>query len=112
MKKIFLVITVISLTFFSCEKKDGGDKNNGDNTKEVTISSFSYSPVTLTISTGTVVKWVNNDGVAHTVTSNNDLFDSGRMENGQTFEHTFNDAGTYEYFCAYHSGMQGTIIVE
>lgn len=40
-------------------------------------------------------------------------FDSGDMEeNGAgTFDHTFDDAGSYEYFCSFHPGMTGTVNV-
>ena len=35
---------------------------------------------------------------------------SGDIPNGQTFAHTFNTAGTYNYQCAHHT-MSGTVIV-
>jgi plastocyanin len=39
------------------------------------------------------------------------LFDSGTLSPGDTFQHTFTDQGTYEYFCKIHPGMRGTIRV-
>jgi plastocyanin len=61
--------------------------------------------------------WTNNDGFAHTVTAGTrdnpaDLFDSGNVEAGETFEFTFDEPGTYEYFCSLHPGMDGTVTVE
>ncbi len=38
-------------------------------------------------------------------------FDSGIMETGQTFSYTFNEAGTYEYYCTVHPGMTAQVIV-
>ena len=42
------------------------------------------------------------------------LFDSGDLEEGGvgTFQHTFNDAGTFEYFCSIQAEMEGTIQVD
>jgi len=34
------------------------------------------------------------------------------MDNGTTWSHVFAKAGTYKYFCAYHSYMRGTVIVK
>jgi plastocyanin len=38
-------------------------------------------------------------------------FDSGIMQSGQTFRYTFNDPGTFEYFCIVHPSMVGEIVV-
>lgn len=76
-----------------------------------------FNPRTLSIKQGTTVIWTNEDSIIHTVTSgtrNNEsgIFDSGNMSGGQTFSYTFNDKGTFDYFCRPHPGMDGTIIVE
>ncbi|MCA9860596.1 MAG: hypothetical protein KC438_12780, partial [Thermomicrobiales bacterium] len=39
------------------------------------------------------------------------VFDSGFMETGATFTHTFTEAGTYPYFCMPHPWMRGTLLV-
>ena len=38
-------------------------------------------------------------------------FDSGIMQRGQTFKHTFYEAGTFEYYCTVHPAMVGKIVV-
>jgi len=38
-------------------------------------------------------------------------FDSGIMQLGQTFKHTFYEAGTFEYYCTVHPAMVGKIVV-
>ncbi len=76
-----------------------------------------YLPEVVEIETGTTVRWINEDSVAHTVTSGNieigntDLFDSGLMAQDAVFEHTFTEAGQYPYYCLLHPLMEGTIIV-
>ena len=48
---------------------------------------------------------------AHRVKANDDSFDSEDMGQGDTFEHTFDAAGTFDYICAIHPSMKGTITV-
>ena len=76
-----------------------------------------YDPQTIKVETGTAVSWTNDDTVAHTVSSGSietgqtDLFDSGIMATGAVYERTFEEAGEYEYFCALHPWMDGTVEV-
>ena len=41
-----------------------------------------------------------------------EIFDSGIISPGSTFEHTFEDSGTYDYFCIVHPWMIGTVQVQ
>ncbi len=77
----------------------------------VSISNFSYNPETLTVSVGTEVVWTNEDSEIHTVTSQNN-FDSGSIRQGEEFRYTFDQPGTFEYFCTPHPFMEGTVVVE
>ena len=70
-----------------------------------------YTPATFTIMAGTTVTWVNRDSNAHTITATNGAFDSGNLDSGAIFQHTFTQPGTYNYSCTYHSWMKGTIVV-
>lgn len=76
-----------------------------------------YSDTVLTVAPGTTVLWTNDDTIAHTVTSGNlndgitDLFDSSLFPPGETFEFTFDDAGTFDYFCVVHPWMTGAVDV-
>jgi plastocyanin len=76
----------------------------------VSISNFAFSSGSLTIATGTTVKWTNQDSVAHTVTSDGN-WDSGNLGQGATFTHQFMAPGTYNYYCKIHPFMTGVIIV-
>lgn len=78
-----------------------------------------YMPGSITIKTGDKIGWINTDEEVHTVTSglenNTDKgkqFDSGLLNNNQTFEHTFDKAGTYNYFCTVHPTMTGVVNVK
>jgi plastocyanin len=78
----------------------------------VDIGSFQFNPSPITISAGTTVVWTNRDTVPHTATSDTKgLFDTGRLQYGKSGKVTFNDAGTFTYYCAVHPFMHGTVIV-
>ena len=75
-----------------------------------------YFPYSLEVSVGDTVIWNNDDIAAHTVTSGNfpehdGLFDSNVFLSGDTFEYTFSDAGTFDYYCFVHPWMAGTVNV-
>ncbi len=77
-----------------------------------------FIPNTVTIDIGGTVTWENNDTAAHTSTGGSatdgpsGVFDSSLIMAGSSFSHTFEDAGTFDYFCMVHPWMVGTVIVE
>jgi LPXTG-motif cell wall-anchored protein len=77
----------------------------------VTIADFSFSPASLTINQGDTVTWVNNGPTPHSATANNGSFNTGILKAGQSGSHTFNQAGTFTYYCQPHPFMKGTIVV-
>ncbi len=82
-----------------------GDPQGGTN--------YMFQPVAAEIDAGTTVTWEWVDEVGHSVThSNGNDFDSGIQEEF-TFEHTFEDTGTYLYHCIPHRaiGHLGALVV-
>jgi plastocyanin len=77
----------------------------------VSIEDFAFNEATVEIASGTTVTSTNLDVAPHTVTSTEGVFDSGRMNEGENFSVTLTEPGEYTYFCEYHPGMQGTIVV-
>ena len=81
-------------------------------------SNACFSPASLTINAGDTVKWTNTDTAAHTVTSGSPangpsgVFDSSLVMGGASFENTFDEAGSYDYFCMVHPWMVGNIQVD
>ena len=87
-----------------------------------------FVPEVVTIAAGDTVKWTNPAFVTHTVTFDPAMaatpanvalpsgvvpFDSGNIEEDQSYSHTFTVKGTYKYVCKYHEamGMLGSVIV-
>jgi plastocyanin len=63
------------------------------------------------VAVGTTVTWTNQDSTAHTVTANDGSFDSGPIQPGKSFSHTFSTAGTVAYHCKIHPSMTATVTV-
>ena len=72
-----------------------------------------YSVNVLTIPVGTTITWSNNDpGMIHTVTSVDGVFDSGFLNEGDTWSYTFEEPGEFEYLCTPHPWMRAKVVVE
>ena len=101
----------------------------GPRTFEVQMRSIKYAPLELTIQVGDTVRWVNGDAVGHTVTPT-DVAAWGTpgsgdppatwLLQGDSWSFTFNEPGTYDYYCIPHAakgadgvwqGMVGRIVV-
>lgn len=76
---------------------------------EIDVVDFAYSPANIEVAPGTTVNWTNMDQVAHTVTG--EEFSSSSLKAGETFTYIFEEPGIYEYYCAFHPQMIGTVTV-
>ena len=79
---------------------------------EVTVSGMQYQPAVIEVSRGDTVTWRFRDAVPHTVTGRGGDFSSDRMTAGGSFQHTFSEAGEFDYYCAVHPNMRGKVIVK
>jgi plastocyanin len=85
------------------------------------LTDTAFQPNPVQVSVGNTVTWTNNDSQPHTVTSGSNgqpdnKFNSSPNFNpllnpGQTFSHTFTEAGDYPYFCMLHPNQVGTVSV-
>jgi plastocyanin len=78
----------------------------------ISAQNFMFSPVTLTVKSGSTVTWTNRDEEAHTVVSDSGLFRSGALDTKDSFSFKFEKAGTYHYLCSIHPKMLGTVVVQ
>ncbi len=79
----------------------------------VTISNFAFSPITITIQAGQSVQWTDMDPnpTVHTVTADDNSFNSGDLHNGDAYTLRFDTPGTYKYHCNYHPFMKAAVVV-
>ena len=65
----------------------------------------------ITINKNITVTWTNVDAMPHTVTADDNSFTSDELNQNDTYSHTFTTDGTFNYHCAIHTGMTGTVVV-
>lgn len=106
-----LVVVLASYCSKGSSYSSSMNNNTGGNNNSVTMQNMSFSITSLTVKAGTTVTWTNNDNTTHTVTADNDSFNSGDIKEGYSFTKTFNAQGTFPYHCTYHSTMKATVIV-
>jgi plastocyanin len=117
----------------------GGGGASAENDYDIGMTAVAFDPGEITVSVGDTVVWANTSSRGHTVTAYDsgipddaaffasggydstaaarDAYGSelgGLIESGNTWAHTFEVAGEYEYLCIPHeaSGMVGTVVVE
>lgn len=93
---------------------------------EVEIRLIKFRPETITVPAETQITWTQDDAGFHTVTSGtvariaggvttepDGEFSSGEIPTGSTYQFTFDEPGTYPYFCEVHPAtMTGEVTVE
>ncbi len=90
----------------------GGASETGNEVKIVGIKhDNSFDPNPIDVRVGDTVTWTNDHHVGHTVTSTSTEFNSGDIQPGQSFRHTFDKSGTFDYYCIIHPSMVGKVSV-
>lgn len=129
---LFLIMLLSAFTHF--RSLTSTDKHHIKNISDPVVTvgmtnMLKFSPDTVSIKTGDTVRWENSSMIVHTVTGDPSLetiegsaklpdkaeaFNSGMMDPDESFEHTFTEPGTYQYFCIPHEGtkMYGWVIVK
>ena len=132
MRRMGVIALVALFTFASCSTppEPAVETRAGAGASQVTIEAIAFDPAELQVSVGDTVVWTNEDeAVKHTVTSGkagdrgvpgldnakpdrpDGLFDGALTDVGDTFEFTFDDTGSFTYFCRVHPVMTARITV-
>ena len=120
---MLVVSVLVAVSTAACGGGSGGDAAPAGDT--VTMRLIAYKPDSLTVEVGETVTWEQTDAGAHTVTSGtveqgaagvtqrpDEKFDSGNLSTDESFERTFEEPGTYPYYCSLHPAtMRGEIRV-
>lgn len=95
-------------------QQDGQGQGAQGDALQVAAAGNSWDPLELQVPAGAdvAVQVANTDGVLHSFTFEAAEVDQD-IEGGQraTVQFTAPDAGTYTFFCKYHSGMEGEVTV-
>jgi plastocyanin len=92
----------------------------------IVIPTYRFEPATLEVARGTIVTWENHDQDQHVLATSptvaipfnpDQSYDLSAsrfvltLERGATASFTFNDAGTYHYYCLVQNTMRGVVVV-
>lgn len=138
--RTFRVLAVAALlTTAACASDDGGAATAAGAATtapqpaegmKVAVKNIAFKPAEVRVLRSTEVTWTNSDaGVVHTVTSGTagtnavpgvsdgeaskaDGTFNGELPEGGSFSYTFNETGTFDYYCEIHPSMRGTVVVE
>ena len=117
MKSRLIVISVLlMLAHYAQAVSNRGAESDHAQDKVVVIKmeGYHFKPDKITIEPGTTVQWINTGKIVHTVTDDNDSWNSGGLKPGEKFSHRFDQKGTFKYYCIPHeqAEMTGSIIVK
>lgn len=126
---VFLVVGVLG----ACSTSDDGSADGAEADEDtesgspntVAMELIAYNPEDLEVAAGTEVTWTQGDAGFHTVTSGtveqggagvtvspDGIFDSGDIETDDSFSFTFDEPGTFPYYCEIHPAtMRGEVSV-
>jgi plastocyanin len=98
----------------------GGIVLAGNKTHPITVVSIvtdrttigQYKPRTVTVHRGDRIVFRNVGNAPHTVTATNSSFDSGTIFMKKSWTYTARKVGRFSFFCQFHAGMSGTIVVK
>ncbi|PJE76954.1 hypothetical protein COV05_02050 [Candidatus Uhrbacteria bacterium CG10_big_fil_rev_8_21_14_0_10_48_16] len=78
----------------------------------ISVTDGAYDPSEQTLEAGRAIRFVNDGSTKHTASADDGSWGTGTMNPGETFSRYFDEEGEYNFHCAYHSDMTGTLIVE
>ncbi|MGH2788828.1 MAG: cupredoxin domain-containing protein [Actinomycetota bacterium] len=128
--RILITATLVAVIGAGCSSPEATNRTSGSSV-EIDVVNIAYKPATLRVASGSEVVWTNlDDDVRHTVTSGrpgdagvpgvseatepepDGTFDGDLPDDSTSFRFTFEDTGTYPYFCRVHPSMTAEVVVE
>ncbi len=123
MRRLFPILLILPLALAACG--GGGSKAAGcesGTTADVTVQVVpvpdpltvgKYDPTPVTVTAGKAVRWDFKDPAnPHSVTADDNSFDSQLLDAGKSCTLTFKKASTIKYHCSIHAPMVGVVEVK
>jgi plastocyanin len=100
--------------YFGRRGEAAANRGGGEGAANATpaeMRTMTFAPNRIEIVAGGAVTWTNNDQLVHTITADDGTWDSGPIEPGKTWTHTFAQPGEYGFHCTPHPFMKGVVVV-
>jgi plastocyanin len=113
---VFIEDDIVNVPFSVTGVELAADEDTDIEGEDVLVVDSAFQAKSITVPVGTTLVWTASANLPHTATSDDNIFDSGTLRDGDVFTFTFEEAGEFPYFCTFHGGpggqgMAGTIIV-
>jgi plastocyanin/uncharacterized membrane protein len=106
-----MMLVVLMAASFLSFGEDASAQSSSPQTHIVTMRQMQFDPPTLSVAPGDTVEWKNEDIYAHTVTADDNSFDSGPIQPGTAWKMTFQHPATVGYHCRPHPNMKAKLVV-
>ncbi|HLW16327.1 MAG TPA: plastocyanin/azurin family copper-binding protein [Actinomycetota bacterium] len=116
-RRLLVILALAAIGLAACSTKtapppSGTSTQTGATLAIQATAQLSFTPTSVTIHKGDIVKWNNSSGIAHNVTFDNGAAFSQALNDGTQISRTFTTTGTFNFHCAIHGpSMHGTIVV-
>lgn len=117
MSRVLAPFALSLLLLAGCGGDDGGSGGSpggGSDAVKVTVASFDFMPKAAKVKAGGTITWTNKDKALHNAQTDDGAkgaFNTKDLKTGDTKEITFDEPGTYSYYCVYHRFMTGKVEV-
>ncbi|HTN25752.1 MAG TPA: hypothetical protein VL120_17325 [Solirubrobacteraceae bacterium] len=112
MRRAGLLLVLLGLGFGApAAAQHAADHGGGAVQAQVVIGFDRVTPAQLDVVAGDTVMWTNESVRVHTVTADDESFDSDRIASGDSFVHHFDAVGEVAYHCKLHPVIQGVVAV-
>src|SRR5262245_58279580 len=112
MRFSLVLLVCLTIATLACGKSSSPTSRSSGSLVTVNINNSVYSPNPATIKVGQQVNWKNNDSITHTATLEGMFNNVISPMSAQGAPVTFSSAGTFNYHCTLHPGMNGSIVVQ
>ncbi len=79
--------------------------------QRVAMKDFCFTPTVVHLDEGDSVTWVNRDFSRHNVAAAGSVWGTNPLRRGDSVTVRFLEEGTYPYYCQFHYGMLGAVVV-
>jgi plastocyanin len=117
-RTLTLLLALPCLALGACGGDDepaGGGGGSGASAKAaVDIKEFKFAPEAVEVEAGGQVTFANADKAKHNAQTDagaKGAFNTDDLQKGDSKAVTFDEPGTYSYYCIYHRFMTGTVEV-